>query len=97
MVSLCSFPLPEQEWDVVTIGGGAAGTFAAVAAASAGAKTLLVERNGALGGTITAAGLVLCLGKTNYRRPLLAVHPPHRRVGRSNASPYSISTKTPLR
>lgn len=57
MVSLCSFPLPEQEWDVVTIGGGAAGTFAAVAAASAGAKTLLVERNGALGGTITAAGV----------------------------------------
>lgn len=57
MISLSSVSPLEQEWDVVIIGGGAAGTFAAVTAASVGAKTLLVERNGTLGGTITAAGV----------------------------------------
>jgi hypothetical protein len=41
-------------YDVVVAGGGTAGVFAAVAAAMGGAKTLLVEKNGILGGTITA-------------------------------------------
>ena len=45
----------EREFDVVVAGGGAAGIAAAVAAARAGAKTLLVERNGYLGGMATAA------------------------------------------
>jgi hypothetical protein len=44
-------------YDVVVVGGGVAGTAAAVAAARNGAKTLLVERNGFLGGWQTA-GLV---------------------------------------
>lgn len=43
-------PLPDERYDVVMIGGGAAGTAAAVAAARAGAHTLLVERYGFLGG-----------------------------------------------
>ncbi len=43
-------------FDVVVAGGGTAGVFAAVAAARNGAKTLLVEREGALGG-VGAVGL----------------------------------------
>ena len=39
--------------DVIVIGGGSAGCFAAICAANTGAKTLLVEKNGMLGGTTT--------------------------------------------
>jgi len=44
-------------YDVVVIGGGTAGVVAAVQAGRAGAKTLLVEKNGMLGGTITTGGV----------------------------------------
>ena len=43
------------DFDVVVIGGGPAGTVAAIAAARGGAKVLLVERHGYLGGMLTAA------------------------------------------
>jgi hypothetical protein len=43
--------------DVLVIGGGAAGTFAAISAAKTGAKTILIEKNGVLGGTMTCAGV----------------------------------------
>lgn len=43
-----------DEVDVLVAGGGLGGVSAAVAAARAGAKTLLVERNGFLGGVATA-------------------------------------------
>ncbi len=43
--------------DVVIIGGGAAGAVAAIAAARLGAGVLLVEQNGYLGGSLTAAGV----------------------------------------
>ena len=43
--------------DVLVIGGGPAGTASAISAARHGAKTILAERNGVLGGTATA-GLV---------------------------------------
>lgn len=54
--------------DVVVVGGGTAGCFAAIAAAKAGAKTILVEKNGILGGTITSSavnfpGLFFAWGK----------------------------------
>jgi hypothetical protein len=45
------------EADVVVIGGGTAGTVAAIQAARAGARTVLVERNGQLGGTMTVGGV----------------------------------------
>lgn len=43
--------------DVVVIGGGTAGCFAAISAAAAGADTLLIEKNGTLGGTMTVGGV----------------------------------------
>jgi len=49
--------------DVLVVGGGAAGMGAAVAAARAGARTLLIERYGFLGGTLSAVTLgTLCGG-----------------------------------
>jgi 2-polyprenyl-6-methoxyphenol hydroxylase-like FAD-dependent oxidoreductase len=45
------------EPEVLVVGGGIAGLGAAAAAARAGAETLLVERNGFLGGTLTAVTL----------------------------------------
>ena len=45
------------ETDVLVCGGGCAGLVAALAAARAGAKTLLVERAGFAGGIITTVGL----------------------------------------
>jgi len=44
-----------EEYDVAVIGGGSAGVFAADAAARCGAKTILIEKNGMLGGTATSA------------------------------------------
>src|SRR5271154_3033436 len=44
-----------MDFDVVVAGGGSAGLAAAVAAARLGARTLLVERNGLLGGMASAA------------------------------------------
>ena len=44
-----------MEADIVVVGGGPAGVAAARAAAELGAKVLLVERYGFLGGNLTAA------------------------------------------
>ena len=46
-----------SEVDVLVIGGGTAGTTAAIQAGRAGAKTLLVERGSQLGGTTTTGGV----------------------------------------
>lgn len=64
-----TFPIKETVYkDVAVIGGGSAGCFAAISAANAGADTLLVEKYGALGGTITVCdvnfpGLFFAWGK----------------------------------
>lgn len=47
----------DSEWDVIVVGGGPSGCTAAIAAAREGAKTLLIEAMGCLGGMGTA-GLV---------------------------------------
>jgi len=46
--------MPSERYDVVVAGGGSAGIAAALGAARAGARTLLVERYGFLGGMATA-------------------------------------------
>lgn len=58
----------KKRFDVTVIGGGTAGVFAAIAAERTGAKTLLVEKNSMLGGTVTTAlvdypGLFFAWGK----------------------------------
>ena len=50
-------PRKSAEADVVVIGGGTAGVFAAISSARAGASTVLVEKNGVLGGTMTLGGV----------------------------------------
>jgi len=42
-----------DKYDVIVVGGGASGSVAAIAAARSGARTLILERTGCLGGTAT--------------------------------------------
>ncbi|WP_312642082.1 FAD-dependent oxidoreductase [Hydrogenoanaerobacterium sp.] len=59
-------------YDVAIMGGGPAGAVAAIAAARGGAKTLLVEQGGYLGGALTACGtgpqMTFHAGKTQVVR-----------------------------
>ena len=48
---------PESQVDVLVIGGGTAGTIAALQAARAGAHTMLIEMGSELGGTTTVGGV----------------------------------------
>lgn len=57
MKSISMRIIEEIDTDVVVIGGGTAGVFAAVSAARCGADTILIERNGVLGGTMTSGGV----------------------------------------
>ncbi len=47
----------KSSYDVIIFGGGTAGVTAAVQAGRSGADTLLVEKNGILGGTMTVGGI----------------------------------------
>ncbi|VGO13790.1 hypothetical protein PDESU_02347 [Pontiella desulfatans] len=51
--------LPVREFDVVVAGGGTAGVIAAIAAARTGAKTILVEGKGYVGGVAVEGGTAL--------------------------------------
>jgi len=44
-------------FDIIVVGGGTAGVVAAIQCGRAGMRTLLVEKNGLPGGTMTAAGI----------------------------------------
>jgi FAD-dependent oxidoreductase family protein len=67
------------EYDVVVLGGGPAGIAAGAAAARRGARTIVVERYGFLGGMGTAAGV------TNFCGLHANVHGEHHRVIRGVA------------
>lgn len=68
------------EYEIAVLGGGPAGMAAAVAAARAGRRTLLIERYGFLGGMGTAAGV------TNFCGLHAKVHGEMRRVVQGIAS-----------
>ena len=53
------------KFDVAVCGGGIAGASAAISAARAGAKTVLLERSGSLGGTLTEGFMPLILDADN--------------------------------
>jgi 2-polyprenyl-6-methoxyphenol hydroxylase-like FAD-dependent oxidoreductase len=56
MSSLTAVSHPES-YDVLVLGGGVSGSVAAIAAARTGARVLLVEEHGFLGGSLTAMGV----------------------------------------
>ncbi|MBN2326582.1 MAG: FAD-dependent oxidoreductase [Candidatus Omnitrophica bacterium] len=51
--------IPVRRFDVVVAGGGTAGVAAALAAARQGARTMLIEKKGYTGGTVTEGGTAL--------------------------------------
>ncbi len=58
-----------RDVDVIVVGGGPAGVGAAIAAARAGAETLLIEQFGYLGGTATASLMACINGFRNQVEP----------------------------
>ena len=54
-----------REYDVAVLGGGIAGASAAVSAARAGARVILIERGGSLGGTLTEGFMPILLDSDN--------------------------------
>lgn len=62
----------KDSYDVIVIGGGTAGLIAAIQAARAGANTLLVEKNGILGGTIVAADVNFPASFHAYGKQIIA-------------------------
>ncbi len=68
---LPSLTLPlDDRWDVIVLGGGPAGCTAAAAAGRAGARTLLIEASGCLGGSGTSALVPAWTPFTDKRRQI---------------------------
>ena len=58
-VTIPAQSVPVQTFDVAVVGGGTGGVIAAVAAARMGARTVLIESKGYLGGTVVEGGTAL--------------------------------------
>ena len=58
-----------RDVDVIVVGGGPAGLAAAIAAARSGARTVLIEQFGYLGGTATASLMACINGFRNQVEP----------------------------
>ncbi|WP_116951847.1 FAD-dependent oxidoreductase [Jiangella endophytica] len=83
-----------DEWDVVVVGGGAAGIAAALAAGRTGARTLLVERSGFVGG-VSATLPWLGFHDQSYQRVVRGLAGEFvETLGRSgHASPITLDPK----
>ena len=60
-------PLAEYDYDVAVIGSGSGGLSAAIAAARNGARVMLIDRHGYLGGTMTCGMPFLGYLVSDYR------------------------------
>ena len=67
----------EGEWDIIVIGGGAAGCMAALTAAGAGARVLLLERNPKLGRKLYITGKGRCNLTNDCTAQEILAHIPH--------------------
>ncbi|MDW5290191.1 FAD-dependent oxidoreductase [Formosa sp. PL04] len=93
-------------YDVIVVGGGVSGSHAAIASAKTGAKTLLIEQFGFLGGSLTAMGVGPMMTFHNKAGRQLVFGSPNEMVSRlvaKGASPGHIldgtgycSTVTPF-
>ena len=85
--------------DVMVVGGGPAGLAAAIAAAREGARTVLVEQFGYLGGTATASLMACINGFRNQVEPdCHADRARHRRGDRAaNSRTWAAWARAPTR
>ena len=63
--------VPVQTFDVAVVGGGTGGVIAAIAAARTGARTVLIESKGYLGGTLSERDVELAYRGDLRNRTLL--------------------------
>jgi hypothetical protein len=88
---------PGPAYDVVVMGGGVSGSIAAIAAARLGARTLLVEEQGYLGGSLTSMGVGPMMSFHNGAGEQLVLGLPEEliaRLARRGASPGHIPDTT---
>lgn len=84
-------------YDVILVGGGPSGSIAAIAAAREGAKTLLIEQHGFLGGSLTAMGVGPMMSFHNGAGKQVVVGQPQELIDRlvaKGASPGHIVDST---
>ena len=93
-----SIPAPTlPAYDVIVVGGGPSGSMAAIAAAREGARVLLIEQYGFLGGSLTAMGVSPMMSFHNRSGKQLVRGQPQElidRLMRRGASPGHIPDST---